>query len=211
MNNAPVQRVVLWGFLVATLFAIVVTAVMAPRWSAPVGGTLPPVLGQAPGFDLVNRDGTSISNATLRGSPWVADFIFTRCGISCPRMTASMIRLGDALPADSEVYRVSFTVDPEHDTPEVLQTFAETWGIEDSRWLFLTGETETIYRMVVEGFKLALDVEPPPEISSSEEPILHSSRFVLVDSEGAIRGYYSVVEGGELQRLIDDLRTLRFD
>ena len=119
-----------------------------------------------------------------------------------------MIRLGDALPADSEVYRVSFTVDPEHDTPEVLQTFAETWGIEDSRWLFLTGETETIYRMVVEGFKLALDVEPPPEISSSEEPILHSSRFVLVDSEGAIRGYYSVVEGGELQRLVDDLRAL---
>jgi protein SCO1/2 len=209
MNDVPIQRVVLRGFLVATLLAIVVTAVMAPRWSAPVGGALPPILGQAPDFDLVNRDGTSISNADLRGSPWVADFIFTRCGQSCPRMTAAMIRLGNGLPKDSEVYRVSFTVDPEHDTPEVLQAFAETWGIDDSRWLFLTGDMEAIHRMVVEGFKLALDVEPPPEIFSSEEPILQSGRFVLVDSEGAIRGYYSVVEGGELQRLIDDLRALR--
>lgn len=211
MSDAPVQRVFLWGLLVATLLAIIVTAIMAPRWAAPVKGSPPPVLGQVPKFELVNRDGESIGNSDLLGSLWVADFIFTRCGLSCPRMTAAMARLGEGFTDQTDIYRVSFSVDPSFDTPEVLQTYAETWGVQDSRWLFLTGQPEDVHQMVVEGFKLALDVEPPPDISTPEEPILHSSRFVLVDAEGAIRGYYNVVEGGEFQRLIDDLRAIILD
>ncbi len=211
MSDAPVQRVVLWGLLVATLLAIVVTAVMAPRWATPVKGPAPPDLGQAPDFELVNRNGETVANTDLLGSPWVANFIFTRCGLSCPRMTAAMVRLGEGFTDRTEIYRVSFSVDPSFDTPEVLQTYAETWKIQDSRWLFLTGQPAEVHEMVVGGFKLALDLDPPPEISTSEEPILHSSRFVLVDAEGAIRGYYNVVEGGEFQRLIDDLRAVFID
>jgi len=203
------RRRLLWGALAAVMLAIAFTAVMAPRWAHPVVGEPPMVLGQAPAFSLVNRDGRTLTNADLLGSPWVADFIFTRCAISCPRMTSRMVQLGKLWPADSSTARVSFSVDPEFDTQEVLQSYAESWSIEDPRWLFLTGDREVMKTIVMEGFKLAVEMNPPPGTASPEEPILHSTRFVLVDGEGAIRGYYDVVQGGELERLARDLRSLQ--
>ena len=119
-----------------------------------------------------------------------------------------MENLAEAIPEEEQIYRVSISVDPTNDSAEVLQRYAESRGIQDDKWLFLTGQTEEIRSLVVSGFKLALDTEPPAEIANPDEPILHSNRFVLVDGEGAIRGYYNVVESGELQRLIDDLLAL---
>ena len=208
MSSPPVQRVVLWGLLVATLLGILVTAIMAPKWSASAKVEPPQVLGQVPEFELTNRDGRVISKTDLLGSNWVADFIFTRCGLSCPRLTSLMENLAEAIPEEEQIYRVSISVDPTNDSAEVLQRYAESRGIQDEKWLFLTGQTEEIRSLVVSGFKLALDTEPPAEIANPDEPILHSNRFVLVDGEGAIRGYYNVVESGELQRLIDDLLAL---
>lgn len=208
MSRAPVQRVVLWGLLIATLLAIAFTAVMAPRWSRPPIPAAPPILGQAPDFELVNRDGTTIAKRDLEGSVWVADFIFTRCGLSCPRMTEIMARLDAAPYLEFDFFRVSFSVDPEYDTPEVLQRYADRWQIRDDRWLFVTGTRDEMLRIVVDGFKLALDLDPPPETAAPEEPILHSTRFVLVDEGGSIRGYYNVVEAGELQRLMGDMRAV---
>jgi len=203
------QRRLLWGVLVAVMLAIAFTAVMAPRWARPIVGDPPMVLGQAPGFSLVNRDGRTVTNSDLLGSPWVADFIFTRCAISCPRMTSRMIQLEKLWPAESNTARVSFSVDPKYDTQEVLQTYAESWDIGDPRWFFLTGEREVMRSIVVEGFKLALEMNPPPGSASPQEPILHSTRFVLVDAAGTIRGYYDIVRGEELERLARDLRALR--
>ena len=208
MSQAPIQRIALWSLLGATLIAILVTAIMAPTWSGRARVEVPEILGQSPDFSLTNRDGSKVSNTDLLGSVWIADFIFTRCGLSCPRMTEQMDRLGGVIPADSSVYRVSFSVDPDHDTPEVLQHYAETWGIEDDRWLFLTGDRDEIQELVVSGFKLALDTAPPAEIVTPEEPILHSTRFVLLDAQGSIRGYYSVFEADEYQRLLKDLEAL---
>ncbi len=202
------RRRLLWGVLAAVMLAIAFTAVMAPRWARPIVGEPPMILGQAPEFSLVNRDGLTLTNEDLLGSPWVADFIFTRCAISCPRMTSRMVQLGKLWPADSTTTRVSFSVDPEFDTQEVLQTYAESWDIEDPRWFFLTGDREVMKAIVMEGFKLAVEMNPPPGTASPEEPILHSTRFVLVDSEGAIRGYYDAIQGEELERLAGDLRAL---
>ena len=199
----------LWGLLVAVMLAIAFTAVMAPQWARPRVGEPPMVLGQAPDFSLVNRNGRTVTNHDLLGSPWVADFIFTRCAISCPRMTSRMIQLEKLWPPESNPARVSFSVDPEYDTEEVLETYAESWDIEDPRWFFLTGDRVVMRSIVVEGFKLALEMNPPPESVSPEEPILHSTRFVLVDAVGAIRGYYDVVKGGELERLARDLKALQ--
>ena len=204
----PLQRRLLWGLLTAVMLAIVVTWMMAPRWRGSIAAEPPPILGQAPRFELLNRDDRTVSNDDLLGHPWVADFIFTRCALSCPRMTSRMIELGRLLPPGSQVARVSFSVDPTYDTPEVLQQYAESWRIEDPQWLFLTGARETLYSLVSEGFHLALDTNPPPEAASPQESILHSTRFVLVDAEGAIRGYYDVVQGEELARLSDDLWAL---
>jgi cytochrome oxidase Cu insertion factor (SCO1/SenC/PrrC family) len=202
------RRRLLWGVLAAVMLAIAFTAVMAPRWARPIVGEPPMILGQAPEFSLVNRDGLTLTNEDLLGSLWVADFIFTRCAISCPRMTSRMVQLGKLWPADSTTTRVSFSVDPEFDTQEVLQTYAESWDIEDPRWFFLTGDRDVMKAIVMEGFKLAVEMNPPPGTASPEEPILHSTRFVLVDSEGAIRGYYDAIQGEELERLAGDLRAL---
>ena len=202
------RRRLLWGVLAAVMLAIAFTAVMAPRWARPVVGEPPMVLGQVPDFSLVNRDGRTLTNLDLLGSTWVADFIFTRCALSCPRMTSRTVQLGKLWPTESTTARVSFSVDPEFDTPEVLQTYAESWDIEDPRWFFLTGAREVMKAIVMEGFKLAVEMNPPPGTASPEEPILHSTRFVLVDRNGAIRGYYDAIQGGELERLARDLRAL---
>jgi protein SCO1/2 len=204
----PLQRRLLWSLLAAVMLAIAFTALMAPRWSRPPAGEPPIAYGLAPEFSLTNRDGRRVSQQDLLGSPWVADFIFTRCAISCPRMTQRMVQLGQLWPTGLEITRVSFSVDPEFDTPEVLQAYADSWGIDDPRWLFLTGEREIMKSIIIEGFKLAVEMNPPPAAVNPEEPILHSTRFVLVDEVGAIRGYYDGVEGGELERLVGDLRAI---
>ena len=208
-GTPPVQRRVLWGLLAGVMLAVGFTAVMAPRGLGPTVTEPPMILGKAPDFSLTIRDGSTLSNLDLLGSPWVADFIFTRCAISCPRMTQRMIQLEKLWPADLGTARVSFSVDPEFDTPEVLQAYADSWGIEDRRWFFLSGPRDIMKSIVMDGFKLALEMNPPPEAVSPGEPILHSTRFVLVDGEGSIRGYYDVVEGGELERLARDLQAVR--
>lgn len=174
--------------------------------SARVVVEVPLVLGQVADFDLINRDGSRAGREALAGSPWVADFVFTRCALSCPRLTSLMIRLGEDAPG---LRRVSFTVDPEHDTREVLADYASAYGVRDDEWLFLTGAREEIESLVVDGFKLPIVRQPPPELVTPEEPILHSNRFVLVDGTGAIRGYYEVTIAAEYEKLLRDVEALR--
>ena len=139
----------------------------------------------------------------LLGAPWVADFVFTRCVLYCPRLTARMKELRALLPP--EVKTVSFSVDPEHDTPEVLAAYAAGFQIEGKSWLFLTGSRAEIWELVRKGF--LLPVEDAPEIPAS--PILHSNRFVLVDSRGRIRSMVEAYEEDALERLLADLAALR--
>jgi cytochrome oxidase Cu insertion factor (SCO1/SenC/PrrC family) len=168
----------------------------------------PPVLGEVPGFSLTNRDGRTVTLADLAGRPWVADFIFTRCPASCPMMTARMARLGRELP-EGAARLVSFTVDPAHDTPEALARYAAAFeGPAD--WLFLTGGAEELHRLSREGFKLAVDPAPPPDMAGAE-PILHSTRFVLVDGEARIRGYYDAFDEESMKALERDLAALGGD
>jgi protein SCO1/2 len=184
------------------------TMFWGPESALPVASVRPPVLGEVPDFELVNRDGSSVARADLAGRPWVADFIFTRCAFSCPRMTAQMMRLGAALPPSAEVALVSITVDPENDSPEVLDTYATSLGIDRPDWLFLTGDREEVESLTVEGFKLPIVHDPPVEVANPREPILHSDRFVLVDGQGRIRGYYRPGEEGEQERLLADILWL---
>ena len=194
------RRSLLWGLLVVTLIVIAAAAVLRMRRPEP-----PPVLSEVPEFTLVNRDGRTVRRADLAGSPWIADFIFTRCPASCPMMTSRMARLVEDLPADSGVRFVSFSVDPEHDTPEVLQRYAESYKAP-ARWLFLTGDGAQIYRLSREGFKLGVDAAPSG--IPTAEPILHSTRFVLVDGEGRIRGYYDAFDAESMKTLERDLEAI---
>ena len=196
------RRAVLWGLLVLALVAVAGAAV----WQILNRPAPPPVLGEVPDFALTNRDGRTVHRADLAGQPWLADFVFTRCAASCPMMTARLARLGKELPAGEQVRRVSFTVDPVHDTPEVLARYAATFHAP-ADWLFLTGSEPDLHRLSRAGFKLAIDV-PKGDAGSAVEPILHSTRFVLVDGEGRIRGYYDGEDGEAMGRLVRDLKAI---
>lgn len=169
------------------------------------GGETLPVLGTVPEFRLVDRDGGAFGSAELTGRPWVAGFIFTRCPDVCPAVSAQMARVqtGLAGAGGPTTPLVSFSVDPAHDTPERLETYAERWGAEPE-WHFLTGERDAIAALLRDGFKVAF-ADDGPETA----PITHSDRLVLVDGERRVRGYYHGRTAADVDRLIADARRLR--
>jgi protein SCO1 len=143
----------------------------------------------------------------MKGKIWVADFIFTRCSGACPAMTARLARLRRVVP--DEVAFVSFTVDPGNDTPEVLARYAVNFGI-DPRWQFVTGPQKDLFALSTDGFKLAaMEVPPEEQKAGGDGPFLHSSKFVLVDRFGDIRGYYDSTDEDEMKELIADITRLQ--
>ena len=181
---------------VATAALVGATAFLA------FSGARAPLLGSLPEFSLVAHDGSPVSRARLAGTPFVADFIFTRCGGACPAMTAQMARLQTELPPGTAL--VSFTVDPVFDTPEVLARYAASHGARPG-WLFVTGSRSALYGLATVGFKLAAMEVPPEERRTGEDgPFLHSSKLVLVDAQGRIRGYYDSESAGARRRLVRD-------
>lgn len=161
-----------------------------------------PKLYALPAFSLTDQSDRTVTLNDLKGKAWVADFIFTNCGGTCPMMTDKMRKLQEGLPAD--IRMVSITVDPSRDTPKALAAYAAEHGATHDRWLFLTGEKQALYDLCTKGFKLPLD----DTNGTPAEPIAHSIRFVLVDQDGQIRGYYNGTEDEELTRLGVDARKL---
>ena len=161
-----------------------------------------PAYYTVPEFSLTNQNGQTVTLGDLTGKIWVADFIFTNCAGTCPMMTGTMRKLQDALP--EEVRLVSFTVDPARDTPQVLAEYAKSHDAASERWFFLTGGRDALYDLSIKGFKLAVDVSNGTDV----EPITHSTRLVLVDRQGQIRGYYAGTEEQELERLSADVKKL---
>ena len=155
-----------------------------------------------PDFSLTDQTDKPVTLHELKGRVWVADFIFTNCGGTCPVMTEKMRKLQETLPAD--IRMVSFTVDPARDTTKALAAYAAEHGATRERWLFLTGEKQALYDICIKGFKLPLQDDEGTPL----EPITHSTRFVLVDKEGQIRGYYSGTEEEDLKRLAADAKGL---
>jgi cytochrome oxidase Cu insertion factor (SCO1/SenC/PrrC family) len=192
---------------VASTFAIVVgTISMIAMRGAPTRASSIelPVLGSVPEFVLTEASSTSMRRTDLLGKVWIASFIFTRCGEACPMMMKHEAHLLAQLPLRDDLRLVSFSVDPDWDTPKVLTDYAHTFGADRSRWIFLTGNKKQLYQMATEGFRLAtLDADPAKEM-----PILHSTKLVLVDRRGAIRGYYDSTEETELQKLVRDVRQV---
>ena len=156
-----------------------------------------------PDFSLIERSGKKVSLADLRGKIWIADFIYTHCTDTCPMQTADMAKLQDRWLNENELNLVSFSVDPEHDTPPVLSRYAGRFKADPKRWLFLTGHRPEIVRLVEDGFHLGV-----ASASSHVDVILHSPRFVLVDKQGQIRGYYNNSDPKAMQRLHQDVASL---
>jgi protein SCO1 len=155
-----------------------------------------PVLGQIPAFELINQQGHHYGMAALNGHVWVADFIYTHCEGPCPRMSSHMHSLqGKVSP---EVKLVSFSVDPERDTPQALEDYGKQFGADDAHWAFLTGDPQILNMLDHDAFKLG----------SLGVAMDHSTRFVLVDKKGQVRGYYGIADGDPVAKLAKDAATL---
>lgn len=162
--------------------------------------------GAVPAFSLTDRSGDTVGLEQLRGKIWVADFIYTTCTDTCPLQTAMMAKLQQEYAQKSDIQFVSFTVDPERDTPDVLKTYASKHQADPARWYFLTGQRERIVRLIQDGFHLA--VATAPVTGDMGGMIAHSPRFVLVDRQGRIRGYYDSRELEAFVRLKNHIDLL---
>ena len=162
--------------------------------------------GAVPAFKLTERNGDTIGLEQLRGKVWIADFIYTTCTDTCPLQTAMMAKLQQEYGHKSDIQFVSFTVDPERDTPDVLKGYAAKHKADAGRWYFLTGQRERIVRLIQDGFHLAVATAPISGDMAGMIP--HSPRFVLVDRQGSIRGYYDSRELEAFVRLKNHIDLL---
>jgi cytochrome oxidase Cu insertion factor (SCO1/SenC/PrrC family) len=205
------ERIV-WALLVMIVAGVAVVGV----WRFVAGSRAAralPVFGTVPAFSLIERSGRSVSSDDLAGSIWIADFIFTRCAGTCPilsnRLAALLRRLSERGILD--VRAVSFTVDPARDDPAALRRYAQRFGADETRWLFVTGDRAAIEQLVRDGFHLSIAELPPGEREAALEPITHSDRFVLVDGQRRIRGYYHGTDDDGLAELERDVAHLTGD
>src|SRR5215813_15051981 len=158
--------------------------------------------GSVPEFTLVNQDGKNFGSTDLRGKIWIADFVYTTCPGPCPMISSRMSELQKPLEK-TDVHLVSFSVDPEKDTPQVLRGYADRLQADPARWDFLTGPKSVIYKLSHDGFKLAVSD------GTGEQGIpIHSTRMVLVDRHGDIRGYYDATEADAITKVVADTSHL---
>jgi protein SCO1/2 len=179
------MKVLLWALLIVSIGC---------RSTAPL-----PVYWKLPDFQLISQAAQPFDSKSLDGSIWVADFIFTTCAGPCPRMSAQMRGVQTAMASFPDVKLVSFTVDPQNDTPAVMSRYAARHQAVPGRWFFLTGDQTALQALCRNGFKLG-------DVDGS---LIHSTRFVLMDRRSRVRGFYSSSDDSALSRLLHDIRSLR--
>lgn len=157
-----------------------------------------PEVAKVPPAELVDETGKPFALPALAGKFWIADFVFTNCDGPCPLMTAQMRLLQDEFKDEPGLRLVTFSVDPERDTPAVLAEYARRYQAKPGFWHFLTAPPGVVHKLEYEGFKLPFD---------PTSPLDHSTMLVLVDSSGVIRGYYNAKDEERVEQLRADLRA----
>ncbi len=197
--GAIIWKTVLLGLplVVATVFFFVWRGQVNQLANRPIRS-----YGTVPNFQLTNQNNQPFGSRQLSGKIWIADFIFTSCPGPCPMVSSRMGELQRPLEK-TDVHLVSFSVDPEKDTPDVLRGYAEKLKAQPARWDFLTGSKSTIYDLSKNGFKLAVSDGSP----EAGVPV-HSTRIVLVDRHGEIRGYYEATAADAVTKLLADTSHL---
>jgi protein SCO1 len=158
-----------------------------------------PVYDKVPAFTMTDSEGHPFRQSQMAGKVWVVDFIYTFCPAECPRMSSQMRKLQGQIKGKNDVRLLSISVDPERDTPPVLNDFAHRWGAPNGQWTFITGDAATVHLLAYQTFHVG-DV-----INKME----HSTKFALVDQGGVIRGYYSSFDRDSMADLLKDIESLR--
>ena len=173
------------------------TADFTPVWQAGGGHRIP-------AFSLTGQHGERVSDTTLRGKIYIANFFFTNCGSICPVMMKNLLKVQRAFPADGRIAFLSHTVAPWVDSPPRLKSYSEKYGF-DARWHLVTGDKASIYRLARQGYF----AEEEPGYYKDSTEFLHTEHVLLIDTGGRIRGVYNGTLPLEIDRLITDIRVLR--
>ncbi|MGA1235940.1 MAG: SCO family protein [Limisphaerales bacterium] len=167
-----------------------------------------PVMREVGDFVCMNQWGEVFSSKELEGRVWLVDLIFTRCPGPCLKLTRNFAEIQRQLSKSDDVKLISFTADPDFDTPEVLRAYGEREGASRGRWDFLTAERGYINRLVMDEFLLALSEKPMEEREAEDDLFLHSTKWVLVDRRGRLRGIYEGTERSSVSQAMRDIRHL---
>jgi protein SCO1/2 len=203
--TADSRRRTLWPWLVLGAFLI---GVLAMRLlGAFVSASNLPVLTVVPSFALVDQTGDAFHSHELSGRVWIASFIYTSCPGPCPRVVQRVAEVERQLGAEPDFSIVSFSVDPQADTPDVLAAYGRTHGIDASRWTLATGAVDDVTQLVRRGFLQAVE-KNATETRATEGAVVHSLHLVLVDRSMQVRGYYDSSDPAAMKRLVEDARRL---
>lgn len=154
-----------------------------------------------PAFTLTAQDGKAVSDSTFKGKIMVTGFFYTHCPAVCSTINRNMSYLVDTYRKNKMVYFTSITVDPQRDSVSVLKKYADSFKPASSRWLFLTGDTTSIYSLARQGFLVNA-------IKEGDDDFIYSDNLVLIDSEKRIRGYYKGANTNDINRLTDEIKVL---
>ena len=203
--QSPPTSPVPWALLALVVVGVLGTAIgrQLEQWRRDHLDADLRVISRVRGFSLADQTGLCFHRSDLDGGVWVSNFIFTRCVGPCPMMTTRMAELQRDLPAD--IHLVSFSVEPEFDTPEVLSKYAAHYGAQAGRWSFVTGPKQAIFDVCAKDFLATVEEVPDqPDVR-----VLHSLWFFIVDPDGGIRGHYDGSDREALERLRKDAARLR--
>lgn len=193
-NKKPFPVVFIWGISIVIILAVIAWVVInqAQKSRADLES-----FGSIPNFEFVNQDGNPFGSEQIKGKVTVLDFIFTNCQGPCPVMSSKMSQLYEQFDGHDQVQFVSISVDPARDTLEALNAYGKRHGVDDHRWNFLRAPIDSVRKVSVDGFMLG-----------GNFPMGHSTKFVLIDPTGEIRGYYRSLEDASIEELKKDIGAL---
>jgi protein SCO1/2 len=158
-------------------------------------------------FELKNQLGETVTGRELDGKIYVADFFFTTCGGICPKMTKQMLRIQNEFKDNDRVMLVSHSVTPDRDTVEVMKKYADRYGADHKKWLFLTGNKKEIYGLARRAYFIVKAAKEGEDDGSGSD-FIHTENFVLIDANKRIRGYYSGIRESSVDSLMNDIKLL---
>lgn len=150
-------------------------------------------------FSLIDQKGNPFTQDSIVGKVVIVDFIFTRCATICPKMSKQMSFLNETLAKEKNIVFVSHTIDPEYDTPAILDEYAKIYKAAYPKWKFVTGSKQDIYNLAAHSYKISV----ADEGKGDPDMLTHSDKFVLIDSHGEIRAYKSGEDDKEVKQMIE--------
>lgn len=179
----------------------------SPKYGQPKYDT---VYHTIPNFSFIDQNNKIFDSKITKGKIYISNFIFTRCGLICPKVSSQMERVQDAFLSKKDVLIVSHTVDPKFDTPEILNKYAKKHDALYGKWYFVTGDKAELYRMALKGYFVPISDASVynKAITNPDEAFIHSEKMILVDKEGIIRGFYDGTDPKEIDRLIVEVKIL---